>query len=84
MLKIGDKLMCKVSNNKSIIGFNYGKYYSIEHISKIDGESFVNYKICNDKGFSYNFYNLRGYYSIHKFFYTTKEIRRMKLEKISN
>ncbi len=63
------------------VGFQQHKYYDVKNHINI----YNNYIICNDYGTSY-YFNTQKFssYYIWNFFYTEKEIRKMKLNNIIN
>lgn len=97
-IKIGDKLVCKVSIKNSFIFYKDSQYEVINIKYKDEYHNKLTYKpifgkVCydikdeNDKEFSiicdYN-KNYIDDYEFHYFFYTLQEIRKLKLEKLKN
>ncbi len=80
------KVYYKIMNGIEVLpeGFYHGNWYEIrEKISSIN-KKFIYYKIKNDTGKTYTFNDIEygGAYYIWRYFYTEKEIRKLKLENI--
>ena len=80
MLKVGDKLLCK----KKYTSYMRGKYYYVLKISKGYNNNYVFIYLKNDNNIKdwFNFTKKSDYY-IWNYFYTPKEIRRMKLKQLN-
>ena len=77
MLKVGDKLLCKITN------FFVDKYYTIKIINKFDNSVIFRIKNENDDFFTFSLNKNDNYY-IWKYFYTPNEVRKMKLKKLKH
>ena len=71
--KVGDKVLCK----KGLSSFNVGEYYNIDYVED-------NGITIKDRFFYHSTPSNRyGVFLFSKNFYTTEELRIMKLEKIN-
>ena len=79
MLKIGDKLLCK----KKLGDINIGDYYSIQYFTDIEF-----YKICigiiNSNSGNLFSYGIGQWNYIWIYFYTPKQLRKLKLKQVKN
>ena len=79
-INVGDKLLCKkYLNIGSSSHFNYGEYYIVSNII-IEYDLYC-YIISEDNNYGYPFINSDYLYS---HFYTKKEERKIKLNKLIN
>ena len=72
MLKVGDELLCKKMILDITINLKKNEYYTI--IDIINNLVYVNYDWYNS--------NPESFWYIWDYFYTTKEVRKMKLERL--
>ena len=85
MLKVSDKLLCKKDFIRySIVSITKGKYYTIRSIDSSDDDDIGVQIKYNDKySLSWWFsYNIENDWYIWDYFYTDKEIRKMKLNQL--
>lgn len=86
-MKVGDKILCKRSvSNKSKherMFFVRGKYYEVVRYNEFPNITYITLR--NERGnltdFTLN--NIDKNKRLYRFFYTDKEIRRIKLERIN-
>ena len=86
-LKVGDKLLCKKNIKISNVFFYAGEYYTINYIFKYifynynyrEKEGFDIYIKCGSKRYCFN-----REHHIYDYFYTTQEIRKMKLKQLND
>lgn len=74
MYKIGDKVICKCLS--SFVGFKIGNKYIISYYNLN-----TYYGISDSKGIKYGIYTNE---LMNKYFYTNKELRKLKLERLGN
>lgn len=76
-MKVGDRLYCHSFLNLKYLSI--GKFYVIDNIVK-----FNYFEVRNDIGLKYilNYGNNINLYYYKKFFYTLKELRKVKLDKL--
>jgi len=84
-MKVGDKLICK--KNHGYNGFSEVSYFEVNAEYTIDTikKWIDHYTIIIDNiGFTYNFNlnykQINGCYMLYDYFYTKKELRKLKLE----
>lgn len=93
-MKEGDKLYCYNDNCFDPLGqnryytmnsFTKGKYYEIKYILDLNGIEWIKLTDDNGKIAHFNNYNNKNQFNQLKYthwFYTTKDIRKLKLNKL--
>lgn len=92
VLKPGDKVLCKSEmsgyyKNEVEVYFDAGKFYIVSDIYIYHQKGYgLEYYIFDNTGYRIAFgvkYNTgKGYHLFHNYFYTEKEMRKIKLERL--